>query len=344
MSFLPNFEFGILYFDFLLHKSIDDWKRYFSNQPPTPYSDGKNLFTKTFSTGSFFITDCKFGDMKTTCIKVESEGMAYLGVSETEFNQCSSYEGSPCTYFESGSFFQYRVKGINRTITPGVSNGIQTGIIARENSQDLNTVEETSASGHHSETAGSVLCNWYGNISYISVNVSKCKSLFNVGYLIFNDASGISRTKFCYFTSNEASEICHWHLHSQHFISCSNYLNSSYTSPNATDPGFFNLGFSNASLSISNSVIKDNSGKALLYSNPDNCSIIVDRCHLDNPKIEKVAYSQGNIQFMNKNFIYILNVPYKNCIFTDIKYKTIYVNKLCRCDSNFIYYFAFLSK
>ena len=332
------------YFSLLFHESIDDWNRYFNDPPPTPYSDGSNKYWKSNSPGKYFVTDCKFGDLKATCIWIKSIGPNYLGISETEFNKCSADDGVPCTVFRNGSFFQYRVTGKDCTITTTTLNGIHTSVNVRENTKDLNLIEESSISGYSSETSGSVLWHKNGNVSFVSINESNCKTRYAVGYLIYNDASRTSSTKFCQFISNKADLMCYWHWYSQHYIHCSNYLNSSYSSTTTTTPGIFNLGSPDSLIYISNSVIKDNSGKTLLFSNFGSSSIIVDRCFIENPNVEMISAGYGNFKFLHKYFIYILNVPHKNCIFTDVKYKTIYVNKLCRCDSNFIYYFAFLSK
>ncbi|EAY18395.1 hypothetical protein TVAG_045970 [Trichomonas vaginalis G3] len=333
------------YFSLLFHKSIDDWNRYFNDPPPTPYSDGSKEYWKTDPSGKYFVTDCKFGDLKTACVSVKSVGPNYLGVSETEFNKCSADDHCPCTVFRNGPFFQYRVTGKDCT-TRLTHNGIHTSVLARQNSYDLNLIEETSISGYSSETSGSVLWHKNGNVSFVSINESNCKTRYAVGYLIYNDASGTSNIKFCQFISNKAAvSKCYWHWYSQHYIHCSNYLNSSYSSTTTTTPGIFNLVSPDSLIYISNSVIKDNSGKTLLFSNFGSSSIIVDRCFIENPNVQMISAGYGNFQFIHKYFIYILNVPHKNCIFTDMKYKTIYVNKIYRCsENNFIYFFAFLSK
>ncbi|EAX90160.1 hypothetical protein TVAG_361330 [Trichomonas vaginalis G3] len=331
------------YFSLLFHESIDDWNRYFNDPPSETNTDGSKIYWKTDSPGKYFVTDCKFGDLKATCIFVNSVGPNYLGISETEFNKCSGDIGVPCTVFYNGSFFQYRVTGKDCTMTSGTCGGIHTGVLVRENSKDLNLIEETSISGYSSETSGSVLWHKNGNVSFISINESNCKTKIEVAYQITNEPSGISHVKFCQFISAKSDEKCFYYEISQHFIQCSSFLNNSYSSKSTTSPGIFYLATPDSILTIANSVIKDNSGTALLFTNYGS-SIIVDRCFIENPNVQMISVGYGNFQFIHKYFIYILNVPHKNCIFTDVKYKTIYVNKLCRCDSNFIYYFAFLSK
>ena len=269
---------------------------------------------------------------------MDSVGPNYLGISETEFNKCSADNQCPCTRFRNGPFFQYRVTGINCSVTSGTKSGMHAAVVARENSTDLSLIEETSISGYSSETSGSVLCNWYGNISFVSINESNCKTKSNVGYVILNDASGTSNIKFCQFISNEADYRCYWHGYSQHFIHCSNYINSSYSSKPTTYPEIFYLKYESSLLSISNSVLKENSGKILLYTYDSNTKIITDKCFIDNPNIEMTTSGNGEIQLNNNNIISL-------CILVKIKYKTILQNKYCKSNSyDNLYFILFLSK
>ncbi|EAY11916.1 hypothetical protein TVAG_399210 [Trichomonas vaginalis G3] len=335
MNALPYCTNRLRYFTLFFHKSRDDWNRYFNDPPTVINTDGSKQFLKSDPNGKYFVTDCNFGDLKTKCISVESVGPNYLGISETEFNKCSADDHCPCTVFRNGSFFQYRVTGKDCT-TRLTHNGIHTSVLARQNSYDLNLIEESSISGYSSETSGSVLWHKNGNVSFVSINESNCKTRYAVGYLIYNDASGTSSTKFCQFISNKADLMCYWHWYSQHYIHCSNYLNSS-SSSTASQPGIINLASANSQIYISNSVMKDNSGKILLYSTESSSDIIADKCFLDNQKIEMITSGNGDIELNNNNIISL-------CILVKIKYKTILQNKFCRCKSNNnLYLIAFLT-
>ena len=312
-------------FEIYVHNSIDDWNRYFNDPPTVTNSDGSRQFRKTDPSGKYFVTDCIFGDLKMTCVSVNSVGPNYLGVSETEFNKCSCDGGVPCTVFRNGSFFQCRVTGINCTVRATTNNGIHTSVEARQNSDDLNLIEESSISGYTSETGGAVISNWYRYISFVLTNESNCKTNYNVGYLILNDPSGTSNINFCQFITNEADYICYKHANSQHFIHCTNYLNSSYSSTKTTSPGVIYIGYANSLIYISNSVIKENSGQILLYTYYSN--IITDKCFIENPKIVMTASGNGDIQFNNNNIISL-------CILVKTKYKTILQNKYCKRNSN----------
>ena len=52
-----------------------------------------------------------------------------------------------------------------------------------------------------------------------------------------------------------------------------------------------------------NSIMKDNSGKALLCSYESDTNIVADRCTIDNPKIEMISAGSGKVQLMNQNII-----------------------------------------
>ena len=69
-------------FEIYVHNSIDDWNRYFNDPPTVTNSNGSRQFRKTDPSGKYFVTDCIFGDLKMTCVSVNSVGPNYLGVSE----------------------------------------------------------------------------------------------------------------------------------------------------------------------------------------------------------------------------------------------------------------------
>lgn len=180
------------------------WNTYFNeNDIIEKFSTKLQINRKS---GKFYVTSSVFTSLN-RAILIDKSSNNYLLISRSTFSNCFTEEKGASIYFSQGSILIHEVCGMNSTNTG--KDGTFCGSVAEQNSKHLNSIIESSICDCGKEGIGESLNLFLnGNVSFISNNISKNKTLNDV--IFCSISASAYNLRYCSFTENQSPGECAW--------------------------------------------------------------------------------------------------------------------------------------